>query len=670
MLGIGIDTGGTCTDAVVYDLKEKRILAFDKAMTTHENLEIGIGEALHKLPRHLLEQASYLSLSTTLATNACVENKGGRVCLIFIGVNPKTVLENYKKYGFESTEFIRFLAADPAKGIAPNWEELDACLPEILKQYDGIAIAQIEPRQNNGMYEKEARARILAAKKIPVVCAYEIFKDLNVLKRGAGALLNVRLMPVIEAFFAAVHQVLEKENLSLPFFIMRSDGSLVSEQYSMQYPVETLLCGPTASVKGAAELLQEQNAVVIDMGGTTSDVALIRNGMPLIDSDGVKVGSWQTFVRGIDIDTFALGGDSQVCFRDNALYLNVRRIIPISLLAKRYPQILAELERLAKRLNGSARPLHEHLVLVKSIQGREHHYTTEERQLCGMLQQSPLGICQIADRLKIDVYALDTRRLEKEGVILRSGFTPTDAMVLKGEFQAEAVYQAAYAAAVFLHRCTGIEPEAIADEVYRLVEEKLYCNLVRILWNDEQKAQRTVDRSEELEFFAKQAFQRERAGDGMRFYKNLFATDAVLLGTGAPVHIFLPQVAEALHTTCRISEYSGVSNALGAVLGDVCVYETVVLTVDYMISNWDTESEAFVVYGDEREQFDTYEDAVTRAEMIARARAYEKAVACGAGEIYQLSCDVKKKEGSTNLGHILLGAEITACARGAMAEVE
>ena len=91
MIGIGIDTGGTCTDAVVFDITERCILASAKSQTTHDHLEQGIGNSLDKLPKELLHQASFLALSTTLATNACVENKGGRVFMIFIGVSEKVV---------------------------------------------------------------------------------------------------------------------------------------------------------------------------------------------------------------------------------------------------------------------------------------------------------------------------------------------------------------------------------------------------------------------------------------------------------------------------------------------------------------------------------------------------------------------------------------------------
>jgi len=84
-LGIGIDTGGTYTDAVIYDFDNRKVVAKGKSLTTKENLEIGIGNALDSLPADLIGQASVLSLSTTLATNASVENKGGRAKLVMIG---------------------------------------------------------------------------------------------------------------------------------------------------------------------------------------------------------------------------------------------------------------------------------------------------------------------------------------------------------------------------------------------------------------------------------------------------------------------------------------------------------------------------------------------------------------------------------------------------------
>ncbi len=668
MTGIGIDTGGTCTDAVLYDFETKQILACAKSATTHERLEIGISESLKKLPKDLVGQVGCISLSTTLATNACVENKGGRVCLIFVGVEEKTLLENGNKYGFDGTKDMRFLEGDPTKDIEPDWNALEEMIPEILDSYDSIAVSQVMARENNGAYEKEIRERILKHKKTTVICAYEIFKDLNVIKRGAGAFLNARLIPVIEEFFDAVHHVLEDADIKLPFMIMRSDGSLVSEQYARNYPVETLLCGPTASVKGASALMEGQQAVVVDMGGTTSDIALIKDGEPKTNPGGIRVGGWQTFVKGVEIDTFALGGDSQVLYHNQDLFLGDRRVLPISFLADGYPQVLDELGGLEEDRYCSARPLYEHLLYTKPVDGKESRYTRQELEICDALRDGPLGISQLAERMETDVYQLNTERLEREGTLLRSGFTPTDAMILKGDMayvdHPEAAKQAAGFAAEFIARSTGLSREDIADEVYYLVKEKLFLNLVRILCQDAHETGRQKIDYKELENFSREAFAREMSADRLDFYRTVFSTDAVLLGVGAPTHIFLDDVAHALHTEGRTSDYSGVSNALGALLGDACAYETIRIRVRYEIIPEEKDQGNYMVYGDATEYFESMEEAIKRASEVAGERAEKKVRECGAEEITSLNVETKKKIYHTDLGVLLHGADVTACARG------
>lgn len=101
-IGIGIDTGGTYTDAVAYDFDAQRVLAAAKAQTTKADLSVGIGAALDALPLDLVRSAEMISLSTTLATNACVEDKGGRARLLFIGVQPWIVERYGAEYGLPS----------------------------------------------------------------------------------------------------------------------------------------------------------------------------------------------------------------------------------------------------------------------------------------------------------------------------------------------------------------------------------------------------------------------------------------------------------------------------------------------------------------------------------------------------------------------------------------
>ena len=675
MTAIGIDTGSTSTDAVVYDLENHRILTYAKTMTTHEDLEIGIREVLRQLPREMIDEASYISLSTTLATNACVEKKGENICLLFIGASKAAVEWTLSSYGFESMEFMRFIDGDPDKGIEPDWEALDGMLPGITKFYDGVAVAQIGARTNDGLYERQAAERIAAVSDIPVTCSYEIFREVNVIKRGAGALLNARMSKVIAEFFRAIHAALDEDDIHLPLLIMRSDGSLVSEEYTLRYPVETLVCGPTASVKGAAELFDERQAVVIDMGGTTSDMALIKNGRPKIDSNGIRLAGWQTFVRGVSIETLALGGDSRVWYSRRSVFLDSRRVMPISILASRYPEVIPELESTEEWYDGCSVALYEHFILLKDIDDRDRRYSEEDRRIYRALKEGPKSVLQLAQAIGTNKYSVRTERLEQLGAVLRCGFTPTDAFVLRGDARdmkcgaygtliTETADRAAGLALGFISASTGRDREWILNEIYRQVKEKLYCKIVEMLWSDSYGTERSPQPPKDLEKLAKQTFSIETSGEGNRFYRSTFSTDAVLLGAGAPIHVFLPDVAKALHTEWRISEYSGVSNALGAVLGNVCVYETVHIKADYTSPRTDENDGIFIIFGEKRESFDDIDVAIRRARELASERAMIQAKRCGAKGDVTVTFEVKKKDIDTDFGLARIGADVTACARG------
>ena len=108
-IGLGIDTGGTCTDAVLYDFEQNRVLASAKAITTKEDLSVGILSAIDSLPPEYLPEIVRVALSTTLATNACVENKGGRAKLLLMNAYRKVVADAGKHYGLPAMEDIRFL---------------------------------------------------------------------------------------------------------------------------------------------------------------------------------------------------------------------------------------------------------------------------------------------------------------------------------------------------------------------------------------------------------------------------------------------------------------------------------------------------------------------------------------------------------------------------------
>ena len=155
MIGLGIDTGGTCTDSVLFDTVGQTILATGKTLTTKKNLIVGIEQAMDELPKTQLKSVEFVSLSTTLATNACVENRGGKVKLVMVGKIPEEPKRICQKYGFEDEQDLYFLAGIPGGGncqeVTPDWGVFEKDV-EKFSACDAVGVVQFYPEWNEGAY--------------------------------------------------------------------------------------------------------------------------------------------------------------------------------------------------------------------------------------------------------------------------------------------------------------------------------------------------------------------------------------------------------------------------------------------------------------------------------------------------------------------------------------
>ena len=629
MTGIGIDTGGTYTDAVIYDLETQEIKASAKSLTTRDDLKKGITNVLHKLPQEELKKAESLALSTTLATNACVENKGGRAKLIFIGVSEKTFDEVGKTYGIENKEDVYFLDCEisntGAAGTQPDWEQFEKEVPQLLKGYAGVSVVQLFSKKFGGNYEIQAREIIRKTFRGPIVLGKDLFSDLNAIKRGAGALLNARLISVIHDFLEAVKEVFRGYGISVPPVIVRSDGSLMNEEMACERPVETLLCGPAASIIGAMHLANEENAMIVDMGGTTTDVAIIEDNMARKVLDGIHIGNWKTFVKGLFVDTFGLGGDTAVHFdKMKRLYLENYRIVPLSDLASKYPQVLPRLEELLLKGERDEFFRYEFLVLVREPEDMSG-YNLQEQKLCQDLRNGPLILEDAAAAANKDLFNFYTDRLEREGILIRSGLTPTDAMVLKGDYK-EFSPQAARLAVRYVASVTKMKKDQVADSIYELVKKRLYCNLVRILLQTEESAFQGKELDGQMEHLIELSYNQAMKKTGIHFQ-----TSYTLVGVGAPTHIFLEPVAEMLGTRGVIPPHAAVANAVGAIVGNVTAVVEAEICPVYTTVGIDSYQ---VIFSGETQKFEEYEDAYAFLEKRGMEIAMEEAEKRGAkGEL-------------------------------------
>lgn len=625
-LGIGIDTGGTYTDAVLYDFESKTILYSAKSLTTKEDLAMGIGGALDGLPADLLQKAEIVSLSTTLATNACVEEKGGRGKLVFIGGDEDVILRTGQSYGLPDNSEIFFLDGEvDYRGQVtrePDWDAFIDDSRKWISDADAVAVVQ-QLGVRNSSTEQKAKELITSVYGLNTICGYELFSDLNYIKRGASTLLNARLIPVIKEFLDAIKVSLLKRGIHAPVVIVRSDGTLMSETFTTIRPVETLLCGPAASVMGGMELTGEEDCLIVDMGGTTTDIAIVKDAVPVKAHDGVKVGKWQTFVKAVYIDTFGLGGDSRVLVDNSGtLSLDTARVIPLCIAAAKNPEMKTKLKRLSRSSRATHEPQHEFFFLVKDIEN-DPRYDGDEQLICNALKErGPLIYAEAADALGKKFFSSRITRLEREGVIMRAGLTPTDMMHYKGDFDFFDGEASQLALDYLSHRLQTPQ-QVLADTVYDLVKERLYFNIVRMLLEDQYPDYKRDGLDFHMERMIHNSWKQWKDPDQKNFLQVSFRMPATLVGVGAPIHLFLPDVAAALGTKSVIPENAGVANAVGAIVGNVSATVEIDVKPD--------PDGGFIVFGKHENAYTlNYDEAIDLATKEAKRAAVEEAKKRGA----------------------------------------
>jgi N-methylhydantoinase A/oxoprolinase/acetone carboxylase beta subunit len=665
--GIGIDTGGTYTDAVLYDFEAGAILGSAKALTTKNDLALGILEALDRLPGSLVKEAEIIALSTTLATNACVEDRGGRGRLIFFGGDRTVIDESGGKYGLPPSKDI-YIQESYTKfsgeiSREADWDLFRKNIDGAFDECDGVGIVEINAVRNGAVVERKAKAVFQERYGIPVVCGYELFSALNCLQRGAGALLNARLFPVIGRCLAAVRTAAARRGLKAAVVIVRSDGSLMSEEFAALRPVETLLCGPAASVIGAVKLSGEENCVVVDMGGTTTDIALVKNGLPVMAGGGVGIGKWKTFVEGLYVKTFGLGGDTLIHYNEGGPFLEEYRAVPLCVLAARYPRVLDNLRELADKPVKHHLYLHEHFLLVREPAPLSR-YTEEEKALCRALEGGPLALREAAAAAGRDIYNLKASRLIREGFVQVSGLTPTDIMHIRGDFTGFSTEAAVLGARIAAFNTDTAVPE-LCRRVYDEIKRRLYVNIVKVLLENSGKHYRANGVSDGAERLINESYaMASGAGRGGDAFSLAFSSAYTLVGIGAPVHIFLPGVAAMLGTAAVIPEYHEAANALGAVMGNVYASCAVEIRPNYLPGE---VAGYTVLCRDESRLFATLGEAECCAAQKAQEGARAEALRRGARGEIRLVWNLERREADTKEGALLLSATATAHALGSFA---
>ena len=640
-LVIGLDTGGTFTDAALLDTATGAVIGTGKSLTTREDLSIGVGGAISRVLDAFDGDAAdigLVSLSTTLATNAVVEGVGGRVCLIMIGFD-RSALERADLARALGQDRVFFIAGGHNADGSPQTRLDEAAIRSAVSETAGdisaFAVAGHFATRNPD-HETRARDLLLALGDAPVTCSHELSSSLGGPRRALTAVLNARLINLLDRLVAATESIMAERGLTCPLMVVKGDGSLLQADYARSRPVETVLSGPAASLAGAAFLAGTRTALVADIGGTTTDIALLQNGAPRLKADGALVGGWQTMVEAADIRTCGLGGDSEVrpVTRGTAggLTLGPRRAVPLSLLATQWPEAT---DRLAAQLDIAVPMATDGRFVVPLMPHGVPNWLTrsEARLATKALETGPVSIADIAGT-QLALGAID--RLIARGLLTLAAFTPTDALHVTGDFT-EFDHDAAMLGARLMARQKNGMGQPVAESEVDLARQTL-AELHRRSGLALMDAALAHDGAGEAQASTNQLLAGlyrpvADATTGLVDLSLGLRTGLVALGASAGTHY--PHVARMMGVDLTVPDHADVAGAVGAAAGTV--RQRVVISVTQP-----AEGRFRIHLPDGPKDLGEMEAALDLARDAAGALATSRAKQAGAGKVsVTLNEDVK-----------------------------
>jgi N-methylhydantoinase A/oxoprolinase/acetone carboxylase beta subunit len=575
---LGIDTGGTFTDAVLIDPAARRVIARAKALTTRPDPAGGIAAAVDAVLAAAPEVApgavALVGLSTTLATNALVEGRAERAALVTIGLGPA----ERARAGLPEA-----LGADPLIALAGGHDHagtevtpldlaaLEAGLAGLPQGIAGVAVAGAFATRNP-RHEMAARAAIRAATGLPVTCSHELSAGLGAPKRALTALLNARLIGLIDRLVGACEGHLAARGIAAPLMVVRGDGALVAAALVRERPVETILSGPAASAVGARWLTGLDRAVVADIGGTTTDVCLLDGGRPRLDPEGAQVGGWRTMVQAVAMRTAGLGGDSEVAVEPGlagGLRLGPRRVVPLALAAVQHPAAVRAMLAQALAMPAVAEGATQ---LVWALGPAPAGLEGREAELMGRLAAGPLPRGALV-RARIEAPALE--RLVARGLVAVADVTPTDAAHVLGRQSGWDRTAAEAGLALLAKRRRGdgqmlaADAAAMAAQVLEALTRQTVAVVLETAFAEAARAEGR-DLGAEPAMLARHplvAAALERAPGGLVALSAHLGVPLVGLGASAACHY--GQVGARLGCELVVPPEAGVANAVGAVVGPV-----------------------------------------------------------------------------------------------------
>ena len=323
---LGLDVGGTFTDAVIVD--GHRVVATAKRRTTKDNLMNGIGEALDAVLEDCdTSNIEQVTLSTTVVTNTIVEGKEQPVDLYVVTGPGRNVDDIFP------VSPIYLQGYTDHRGIVVERTPTDAVrgIANMVQTRSGTDLAAVSAKFGvRNPQEELSITEELKNTYLTISNGSLLSGSLNFPRRTISAYFNSAVTPVFTVFKENVEDALRARNIVAPLHILKADGGSLPIEHMVSRPVETAFTGPAATVLGLSALgvIGNQHTVALDIGGTTTDISLWKHGRPLMTKNGVSIREYPSAVRSFAVTSVGIGGESVVRLKNGNLTVGPERVGP------------------------------------------------------------------------------------------------------------------------------------------------------------------------------------------------------------------------------------------------------------------------------------------------------------------------------------------------------
>jgi len=572
-----------------------------------------------------------VSLSTTLTTNSVVEDLGAPVCVLLPGYTSEQVKQSGLLDILPAQMVVILEGGYDAVGREhrPLDEEgARAAIEKLRDEVSAFAISSMFGTRNSS-HENRLKQLVTEITGMPVICGHELASSLGAPRRALTAALNARMVPAIKELINSVQTILERHHIEAPLMLVKGDGSLAGLANAIEKPIGTVLSGPAASVIGACQLSGLENAIIADMGGTTTDIAIVSNGQPELSEDGARIGDWQPMVEAVRVNSIGLGGDSEIRFGGHlGLTVGPRRVVPTSLLAHLFPQVVPRLEtQLAGMVNARS---NRYVMRLENNQAMLNQLGPVELAAWELLGEQPVELEAIVQEDRQFARAL--ARLKRLGLAIYSGFTPSDAVHVLGINSHWDTHAAELSARIWMRQMRflygygkwdGDDVEAACRQVYDLVTTTIQRLLVEVGLNEFDLSGKSARASGIVDTITRMVIGSHHHKGRKPLFNLDFASDYPIVAVGAPAASYYNSVADSMHIGLHLPEHADVANAFGAVMGSVIQRAQITVT--------QPQHGIFCLFhGDQPQQYENLEAARAQAQQLVTELARQKALEAGA----------------------------------------